>query len=71
MIALEVSGRVVDGCHSQVDLSVDVEQDRLDDRLPASQEQVLCVSPATAGLHAHARIPADPDAVDQHVIGLW
>ena len=70
MIALEVGGRVVDGRDSQVYLPVYVEQDSLDGRLAAGQEQVLRVGSAAARLHADARVPANPDAIDQHVVGL-
>ncbi len=54
MVALQVRGWVIDRRDGQVHLAVDVEQDCLDDRLPAGQEQVLRVGPP-AFLAASAR----------------
>ncbi len=53
MVALHVRGRVIGRSDGEVHLPVHIEKDCLDDGLPAGQEQVLRVGPATAGLHQH------------------
>lgn len=70
MAALQVRGRVVEWCHRQVHLAVDVVQYGLNDRLSAGQEQILRVGPARAWTHYHVTSVGNPHALDDDVVGL-